>query len=77
MDQLYLLLITNKGSNIMEDLDTLRLLGKGAERSSCRAVLRRHRLHRCAPAIVHYAVQCVRCFLMCVTQWFRTSVRAL
>ena len=30
MDQLYLLLITNKGSNIMEDLDTLRLLGKGA-----------------------------------------------
>jgi hypothetical protein len=29
MDQLYLLLITNKGSNIMEDLDTLRLLSKG------------------------------------------------
>jgi len=29
LDQLYLLLITNKGSNIMEDLDTLRLLSKG------------------------------------------------
>lgn len=28
LEQLYLLLITNKGSNIMEDLDTLHLLSK-------------------------------------------------
>lgn len=28
LDQLYLLLITNKQSNIMEDLDTMRLLAK-------------------------------------------------
>ncbi len=35
LDQLYLLLITNKGSNIMEDLDTLRLLGKGNRVAGC------------------------------------------
>ena len=29
MEELYLLLITNKASNIIEDLDTLRLLSKG------------------------------------------------
>jgi coatomer subunit delta len=29
MEELYLLLVTNKASNIIEDLDTLRLLSKG------------------------------------------------
>jgi len=29
---MYLLLVTNKGSNILEDLETLRLLGKVRER---------------------------------------------
>ncbi len=28
---MYLLLVTNKGSNILEDLETLRLLGKVRE----------------------------------------------
>jgi hypothetical protein len=29
MENLFLLLITNRASNIIEDLDTLRLLSKG------------------------------------------------
>lgn len=29
LDSLYLLLITNRASNIVEDLDTIRLLSKG------------------------------------------------